>query len=102
MYEWLYKYSGVATHKCALYTSPSYYEHTQSWLMAACVLPSTQRALIYFVYFVILVLNHPSDSFVNLVLRHIRTSLALSMFGDSVNCQPGDLHQETVRAHPGI
>ena len=58
-------------------------------------MPNYQRSMIYFVYFVALVQHHTCAVFRCLVFRHVRASLALSMFGDSHNCQPGDLHQET-------
>eukprot|EP01049_Picozoa_sp_SAG25_P006639 SAG25_NODE_508_length_7314_cov_14.602050_2_plen_1283_part_00 len=54
-----------------------------------------QRSMIFFGYFVALVQHHADSAFRHLVFRHVRASLALSVVGDSHNCQPGDLHQET-------
>ena len=53
-----------------------------------------QRALTLFIYFCVLTQRHPDAMFTNLVFRHVRCSLALSIFGDPTRCQPGDLHQE--------
>ena len=56
--------------------------------------PNYQRAMILFVYFLVLVNKHSSDAFQNIVYRHIGTAMALSSTGSSDKCQPGDLHQE--------